>query len=691
MENKVIVARRMLFIGAVFMIVAILLNFFILKNDYVSIVLVSISSMAFIGYLLISKNYILCCCFVAVLVVGGLNFYIRVWGYQNSYIDKKCEVVCTITKDVDIVGNKSIVVENASLQSEDFYKNNVKLKINFYGGYSENESSNLTFKAGDKIVFVSNIKTLSFLSTSGGVNSLITNGIYYSCAVNAEDVTVVGNDPNLKINLTNKVYRNLSDNLNEDNASLAYAILFGDKDYVQDEIRLAFSGAGLSHLLAVSGLHVSVLFAAIMFLLNRFKANKIFSFIFVFVLLVFYAYLCGFSASVVRAVILSLVLFLSKLCSKKYDALNSLGLAAIITLLINPLNLFNLGFLLSYSCVFSIMLFSKFLTNKLAKGLFSKVVASLVVSFSATIGILPFNLKYFSSVSILSILVNIVFVPIFSIVYIINICASLLSFIGVDFVFKIAGSLFEFFIESTRFLAGLDVTFKLAIDVPALVILLFFFVMFFISNKFMVTHFTKIVTCMLLIVMICVSVCGSYITNNNTMLVYYDYDNRPTIININDSAVINIDTSKEGIEYLSKMLLSKNILAVDNVLVCQDFTSSIFFENFTKTFSVKNVYVVSELIEEVESDVYKYGNVLPIEKYVGESVAFEEFYITSSKKVYLLSTSKHLYMLKLGKYSLGEEEFLNGMNVDVEISSSGVFDKNAYCFIKNLLPYYVLK
>lgn len=691
MEKKVVIAKRMLFICAVFMIVAILLNFFILKNDYVSIVLLTISIITFIGYLLTSKNYILCYCLAVILIVGGLNFYIRVWIYQNNYIDKKCEVVCTITKDIDIVGNKSIVVEDASLQSEDFYKNKVKLKINLYGGYSENESFNLTFKAGDKIVFVSTIKTLSFLSTSGGVNSLITNGIYYSCAVNTENVTVVGNDSNLKINLTNKVYRNLNNNLNEDNASLAYAILFGDKDYVQDEIKLAFSGAGLSHLLAVSGLHVSVLFAAIMFLLKRFKLNKFFSFVFVFVVLIFYAYLCSFSPSVVRAVILSLVLFLSKLCSRKYDALNSLGLAAIITLLINPLYLFNLGFLLSYSCVFSIMLFSKFLTNKIAKGLFSKIVASLVVSFSATIGILPFTLKYFSSISILSILANIVFVPIFSVVYIVNICASILSFVGVDFMFKIAAPLFEFFIESTKLLASLDITFKLAINIPTLIILLFFFGMFFVSNKFMVSRFTKLMTCMLLVVMICVSVCGNYITDNNTMMVYYDYDNRPTVVNVKDSVVINIDTSKEGIEYLTRLLTSKNVLTVDNVLICQDFTSSIFFENFTKNFGVKNVYVTSDLIERVEGDVYKYGSVLPIEKYVGESVAFEEFYLTSSKKVCILSTSENLYMLKLGKYSLSEEEFLDSMNVDIEISSSGIFDINSSRTIKTLLPYYVLK
>ena len=159
----------------------------------------------------------------------------------------------------------------------------------------------------------------------------------------------------------------LFDNLAHDEASVCYASLFGDKSLIEGNIKQDFVGSGLAHLLAVSGLHVGFIAVLLKFLLRKMPYKQFINPIIIGSILYFYCYLCSFSASVVRATIMFLVLSLADSFSKHYDRLNALGLAGFAILLYKPLSVYDPGFLLSFFCVFSICMFMPHFLNLLGK------------------------------------------------------------------------------------------------------------------------------------------------------------------------------------------------------------------------------------------------------------------------------------------------------------------------------------
>ena len=178
-----------------------------------------------------------------------------------------------------------------------------------------------------------------------------------------------------------------------------------------------FSLAGISHILVVSGLHVGFLVGMIFGLLRLLKLKRIPSTIITFIILLLYNIVCGFSPSVVRASIMAIVLMLSKVFGGEYDGLNSLGLAGFITLLIQPLFVFDYGFLMSYGCVAAIYLLCPTLTKLFRKFLPRKAGDLIAVSISASLGFLPFLAMFASKVNLLSPFINLLIVPIFSIFF----------------------------------------------------------------------------------------------------------------------------------------------------------------------------------------------------------------------------------------------------------------------------------
>ena len=115
---------------------------------------------------------------------------------------------------------------------------------------------------------------------------------------------------------------------------IGYAMLFGESDILEDEVNDSFKYSGVAHLLAVSGFHISVIVSVLVFLLNKLKANKGVMISVVGVILAFYAYLCSFSPSVIRAILMSLLLMYANIKNKEYDRLSALSLSLIVILLL---------------------------------------------------------------------------------------------------------------------------------------------------------------------------------------------------------------------------------------------------------------------------------------------------------------------------------------------------------------------
>lgn len=210
------------------------------------------------------------------------------------------------------------------------------------------------------------------------------------------------------------VYRSWG--LDQDVQAVVSALTIGEKTDLTPELKAMYSAAGVSHVLALSGLHVGILSCILLWLfypLTYLKhGRKILPFL-VVCLLWFFAFISGLSSSVVRAVVMySLYTFASFCSEERFSGMHSLVLAAFLMLIYNPFFLFDISFQLSFTAVFSILafypLFSRWLCIK--NCVLRYVWNTLSLSVSAQLGTLPFILYYFGSFPTYFLLANLVVV-----------------------------------------------------------------------------------------------------------------------------------------------------------------------------------------------------------------------------------------------------------------------------------------
>ncbi|MGN0818379.1 MAG: ComEC/Rec2 family competence protein [Candidatus Coproplasma sp.] len=220
----------------------------------------------------------------------------------------------------------------------------------------------------------------------------------------------------------------LEDNLPYETAAVARAMLTGDTSAMDIQTLSSFRYGGIAHIFAVSGLHIGVIYAVLSFILNKLRLNKYLSAAIKISLIVFYAGVCGFTPSSVRAAVMCSVAALSTLTHLKYDGLNSLSIAAIILLAINPLNLFDAGFILSFSAMLGIIFLVKNI-GKILRVLPKKLQGGLSVSLSAQAATFPAQMLTFGYVSWAGLVLNVFFLPILSALYAALFSATVISLI----------------------------------------------------------------------------------------------------------------------------------------------------------------------------------------------------------------------------------------------------------------------
>lgn len=212
-----------------------------------------------------------------------------------------------------------------------------------------------------------------------------------------------------------KSEKNIRKYLDGDYAEFAISLLFGDKTYLSSEMKDSFSVSGLSHIMAVSGLHFSVWIMGVYYILRKIGLNSRLSAaicIFVSWCLVFF---CAFSVSVVRSAIMMTVYLSASFFRRKSDSLNSLGLSAFIICLLNPYAVSDVSFLLSFFAVLGIITFSSLFPklfvfekkSRIDKRLLRYALSAFGLSTAAALFTAPVLIKYFSSLSIYSPLGNI--------------------------------------------------------------------------------------------------------------------------------------------------------------------------------------------------------------------------------------------------------------------------------------------
>ena len=196
---------------------------------------------------------------------------------------------------------------------------------------------------------------------------------------------------------------------------LVGAMTLGDRSHLQRSVRQQFSAVGASHVLALSGLHLSILYFFLSFVFYPFRRRLFFNVILLSSIWV-YAYAVGMSASITRAAIMLSLITLSTMMLRKASSVNNLSLSAILILLFSPSTVYDIGFQLSFAAVLFIIILYKPLFRlmpfRLRRNRFVAFVWSMVcISFVAQLGTAPLVAHYFHIFPVYFLLSNFVVVP----------------------------------------------------------------------------------------------------------------------------------------------------------------------------------------------------------------------------------------------------------------------------------------
>lgn len=169
--------------------------------------------------------------------------------------------------------------------------------------------------------------------------------------------------------MINFVQNNMKENVNNvlesEEAALCVGILVGDREDISEEVEDDFQKSNLTHMLAVSGSHITYIINALAIMLSR--TSKRFAKIFTIVFLVFFMALTGFTSSVVRASVMGMLVLIASFVHRKSDTFNNLGISSLIILLVNPYAITDVGFSLSFGGTIGIVLLASKVMNLLYK------------------------------------------------------------------------------------------------------------------------------------------------------------------------------------------------------------------------------------------------------------------------------------------------------------------------------------
>ncbi|TDB50842.1 MULTISPECIES: DNA internalization-related competence protein ComEC/Rec2 [Bacillaceae] len=296
----------------------------------------------------------------------------------------------------------------------------------------------------------------------------------------------------------------LQKNVPQPASSFMQALIYGERSQIDSDLLQLYQSFGLIHLLAISGLHVGLMTFMFFYVLIRMGMTRQLATNILLVTLPLYAIIAGGAPSVIRAVLMSMLALASTKYQKKISLTDSIALAFLLMIAVNPFYILQVGFQLSFVVTLFIVLSAQVILKRIT----STMGQLLLVSFIAQLGSLPLLLFYFYEVSLLSLPLNMIYVPLFSTV-ILPLC--LFIFTTSFFFLPIAAIgqwilnnvllLSEWFLQRIHNLSPVFVvtTGKLSLWVVGLLYIAIYSVLWSIEKK-KYTSFFSIVTVLILVV-----------------------------------------------------------------------------------------------------------------------------------------------------------------------------------------------
>ncbi len=409
------------------------------------------------------------------LIGGTVHFYFAEKS-NNSISERYTGRYVTITGQISGISATSSGKQCLTLYSDSVSalgKTEDK-KLNFLI-YTDFEKE---FSVGDKVSFSSLFRAPKRTGAHGFDSKLYmhTKNITSSFFISSDKLSVAEGAPRLYDKMrefSNSISDKIRLRIGGEEGEVAAAILLGDKSGFSDQMTDVFMRSGISHIVAVSGMHLSILIGFFFLIAGKTRLYYKLRNVFGIILVVIYMTLTGFSPSVTRAGIMLICTLLASVFDRKEDMPTSFFLSAAIILMLNPYTVLSASFLLSYTSLAGILIFTKPLNEKLPRFIPGKIKITASATLSASILTLPVLAYMFNGISTLSVITNILVVPLVSIVFISS-ALTLLPGVGIVFAF-IPRFLIKVILFCSRFISKIPFSY-ISVKSPTTVTILCFFV-----------------------------------------------------------------------------------------------------------------------------------------------------------------------------------------------------------------------
>lgn len=339
--------------------------------------------------------------------------------------------------------------------------------------------------------------------------------------------------------LANRIDNNLSIPHN----SILKALILGLKSDIPVHIKQEFTETGTIHVLAVSGLHVGIIYLILSFLLKRLKLKHVIVIIFLWG----FAALTGFSHSIVRAVIFLTITEFGKMIHKDSKLSHTLAFTSIILLCINPYSLFNIGFQLSFTAVIGIILFMPFFEPLYAHKhpILKYIYDTVAVSISVKLSLTPILLYHFHSYTPGSMIGNIFVMPYTFLILIGSIpfltLPSYLAIIMDNIIYSLL-----FYLELISKWVNLFIT---GISFTAYQCIISYIIVIFIYKLFQKVTFHKLIGLSIFVCLLSIFTIHDIHTKNQTTELYYLNSSRYRYLICNEKGTVSYIALQEDASF----------------------------------------------------------------------------------------------------------------------------------------------
>lgn len=408
------------------------------------IIIISILALTFVlmTFVFLRKNYMLACTLILMFyIIGCLEFkYLHNLSTTkySEYYGQKVKIEGYIYSLPEI---KSTTV-NYTLKTEKITFNgetkNIKGKI-IITQLSDGNSVLLSY--GDGVTVEGQLTEPKGATNPGGFDYrryLAGKGIYASMYLNKNGIVPEGKNggnPFVKagIYIRLKIVDIINRTLPEQQAGLLNGMLIGYRDGLTEEVEEAFSDSGLVHIMAVSGANIAFIILPFAFIFKKLKMKPELAHSLTIAVVIFFVFITGFSPSVFRAAIMSITVLVGKIIKRETDTAAAISFSAIILLITNPYNIFDVGFQLSYSATISLVLFCRNIDRIFERIHMPKYIReALAVTVAAQIGVIPITVYHFNNICLISPLSNLLAAPTLELITILGSGMALTGFFSIN-------------------------------------------------------------------------------------------------------------------------------------------------------------------------------------------------------------------------------------------------------------------